>query len=149
MDKTTIIYLEKNNQYLMLHRNKKENDLNKDKWIGVGGHVEENETIDECIIREVKEETNLELLDFRLCGEVTFDIDGYLEIMYVYTSTSFKGEIKECNEGTLEWVDKDKINLLNIWEGDKIIFEKMISNKYFKLNMIYLNDKLISYNEYN
>lgn len=149
MDKTTIIYLEKNNQYLMLHRNKKENDLNKDKWIGVGGHVEENETIDECIIREVKEETNLELLDFRLCGEVTFDIDGYLEIMYVYTSTNFKGEIKECNEGTLEWVDKDKINLLNIWEGDKIIFEKMNSNKYFKLNMIYLNDKLISYNEYN
>ncbi len=148
MDKTTIIYLEKNNQYLMLHRNKKEKDLNKDKWIGVGGHIENNETNDECIVREVKEETGLDLLDFNLKGEVIFDIDGYLEIMYVYTSSNFKGEIKECNEGTLEWIDKNKVKFLNIWEGDLIIFEKMKEDLYFKLKMIYKNDKLINVEEY-
>lgn len=143
MDKTTIIYLEKDNKYLMLHRNKKEKDLNKDKWIGVGGHIEEYESPNQCIIREVKEETNLDLLSFKLCGEVTFDIDGYLEIMYVYTSKDFIGELKECDEGTLEWIDKDKINTLNIWEGDIIIFENMQKEDYFKLKMIYINDKLI------
>ena len=143
MDKTTIIYLEKDNKYLMLHRNKKEKDLNKDKWIGVGGHIEEYESPNQCIIREVKEETNLDLLSFKLCGEVTFDIDGYLEIMYVYTSKDFIGELKECDEGTLEWIDKDKINTLNIWEGDLIIFENMQKEEYFKLKMIYINDKLI------
>jgi len=143
MDKTTIIYLEKDNKYLMLHRNKKEKDLNKDKWIGVGGHIEEYESPNQCIIREVKEETNLDLLSFKLCGEVTFDIDGYLEIMYVYTSKDFIGELKECYEGTLEWIDKDKINTLNIWEGDLIIFENMQKEYYFKLKMIYINDKLI------
>lgn len=143
MDKTTIIYLEKDNKYLMLHRNKKEKDLNKDKWIGVGGHIEEYESPNQCIIREVKEETNLDLLSFKLCGEVTFDIDGYLEIMYVYTSKDFIGELKECDEGTLEWIDKDKINTLNIWEGDIIIFENMKKEEYFKLKMIYINDKLI------
>ena len=143
MDKTTIIYLEKDNKYLMLHRNKKEEDLNQDKWIGVGGHIEEYESPNQCIIREVKEETNLDLLSFKLCGEVTFDIDGYLEIMYVYTSKDFIGELKECDEGTLEWIDKDKINTLNIWEGDIIIFENMKKEEYFKLKMIYINDKLI------
>ena len=143
MDMTTIIYLEKDNKYLMLHRNKKEKDLNKDKWIGVGGHIEEYESPNQCIIREVKEETNLDLLSFKLCGEVTFDIDGYLEIMYVYTSKDFIGELKECDEGTLEWIDKDKINTLNIWEGDIIIFENMQKEDYFKLKMIYINDKLI------
>ena len=143
MDKTTIIYLEKDNKYLMLHRNKKEKDLNKDKWIGVGGHIEEYESPNQCIIREVKEETNLDLLSFKLCGEVTFDIDGYLEIMYVYTSKDFIGELKECDEGTLEWIDKDKINTLNIREGDIIIFENMQKEDYFKLKMIYINDKLI------
>lgn len=148
MVKTTIIYLEKDNKYLMLHRNKKEKDLNKDKWIGVGGHMEDNETNDECIIREVKEETGLELIDFKLCGEVLFDIDGFIELMYVYTSTNFKGELIECNEGTLEWVEKSRINQLNIWEGDIIIFEKMKYNKYFKLKMIYKNDNLLKCFEY-
>ena len=148
MDKTTIIYLEKNNQYLMLHRNKKEKDINKDKWIGVGGHIEKDETNDQCIVREVKEETNLDLIDFKLKGEVVFDIDGYLEIMYVYTSSNFKGEMKDCNEGTLVWIDKDKVLDLNIWEGDKIIFEKMKLDDYFKLKMMYRNDILISVEEY-
>lgn len=148
MDRTTIIYLEKDNKYLMLHRNKKEKDLNKDKWIGVGGHIEENETIEQCIIREVKEETGLDLLDYKLCGEVLFDIDGFIEIMYVFTSTNFKGELIECNEGTLEWINKSEIKKLNLWEGDLIIFDKMTIDKYFKLKMIYRNDHLLSYEEY-
>ena len=96
----------------------------------------------------MKEETGLELLDFKLKGEVIFDIDGYLEIMYVYTSLNFKGEIKECNEGTLEWIDKNKVKFLNIWEGDLIIFEKMKEDLYFKLKMTYKNDKLINVDEY-
>lgn len=148
MDRTTIIYLEKDNKYLMLHRNKKEKDLNKDKWIGVGGHIEENETIEQCIIREVKEETGLDLLDYKLCGEVLFDIDGFIEIMYVFTSNNFKGELIECNEGTLEWINKSEIKKLNLWEGDLIIFDRMAIDKYFKLKMIYRNDQLLSFEEY-
>ena len=148
MDRTTIIYLEKDNKYLMLHRNKKEKDLNKDKWIGVGGHIEENETIEQCIIREVKEETGLDLLDYKLCGEVLFDIDGFIEIMYVFTSNNFKGELIECNEGTLEWINKSEIKKLNLWEGDLIIFDRMAIDKYFKLTMIYRNDQLLSFEEY-
>ena len=148
MDRTTIIYLEKDNKYLMLHRNKKEKDLNKDKWIGVGGHIEENETIEQCIIREVKEETGLDLLDYKLCGEVLFDIDGFIEIMYVFTSNNFKGELIECNEGTLEWINKSEIKKLNLWEGDLIIFDKMTIDKYFKLKMISRNDQLLSFEEY-
>ena len=148
MVKTTIIYLEKDNKYLMLHRNKKEKDLNKDKWIGVGGHIEENETNDECIVREVKEETGLDLIDFKLCGEVLFDIDGFIELMYVYTSSNFKGKLIECNEGTLEWIEKSKINQLNIWEGDIIIFNKMGNDDYFKLKMLYRNNILKDCIEY-
>ena len=132
----------------MLHRNKKEKDLNKDKWIGVGGHIEENETNDECIVREVKEETGLDLIDFKLCGEVLFDIDGFIELMYVYTSSNFKGKLIECNEGTLEWINKSEIKKLNLWEGDLIIFDRMAIDKYFKLKMIYRNDQLLSFEEY-
>ena len=110
MKKTTLIYIEKDDKYLMLHRNKKVNDINKDKWIGVGGHVEENETIDECVVREVKEETDLDLISYKLRGEVLFVLNGYEELMYVYTSNEFQGVLKECNEGTLEWIDKNKIS---------------------------------------
>ena len=139
MKKTTLIYLEKDDKYLMLHRNKKVNDINKDKWIGVGGHVEENETIDECVVREVKEETNLDLISFKLHGEVLFVLNGYEELMYVYTSKEFKGVLKECNEGTLEWINKNEVINLPIWEGDKLIFELMNKDDYFKLKLVYEN----------
>ena len=118
------------------------------KWVQPGGHIEENETIEQCIIREVKEETGLDLLDYKLCGEVLFDIDGFIEIMYVFTSTNFKGELIECNEGTLECINKSEIKKLNLWEGDLIIFDKMTIDKYFKLKMIYRNNHLLSYEEY-
>ena len=143
MKKTTLIYIEKDDKYLMLHRNKKENDINKDKWIGVGGHVEDNETIDECVVREVKEETNLDLISFKLRGEVLFVLNGYEELMYVYTSNEFQGVLKECNEGTLEWIDKNKVLDLPIWEGDKLIFEGLEKDKYFRLKLVYNNDLLI------
>ena len=143
MKKTTCIYLEKDNKYLMLHRNKKEKDINKDKWIGVGGHVEENETIDECVVREVKEETNLDLVNFKLCGEVLFILNNYAEQMFVYTSKEFKGELKDCNEGTLEWIDKEKVLDLPIWEGDKLIFEEINKGNYFRLKLVYENDVLL------
>ena len=143
MRKTTLIYIEQDDKYLMLHRNKKVNDINKDKWIGVGGHVEENETIDECVIREVKEETNLDLISFKLHGEVLFVLNGYEELMYVYTSKEFKGVLKECNEGTLEWVNKNEVINLPIWEGDKLIFELMNIDEYFKIKLVYENDILV------
>ena len=143
MKKTTLIYIEKDDKYLMLHRNKKKNDINKYKWIGVGGHVEDNETIDECVVREVKEETNLDLISFKLRGEVLFVLNGYEELMYVYTSNEFQGVLKECNEGTLEWIDKNKVLDLPIWEGDKLIFEGLEKDKYFRLKLVYNNDLLI------
>lgn len=148
MKKTTLIYIEKDDKYLMLHRNKKENDINKDKWIGVGGHVEENETIDECVVREVKEETNLDLISYKLRGEVLFVLNGYEELMYVYTSKEFQGVLKECNEGTLEWVDKNKVLDLPIWEGDKLIFEDLEKEEYFRLKLVYNNDLLILSEKY-
>ena len=112
------------------------------------GHVEENETIDECVIREVKEETNLDLISFKLHGEVLFVLNGYEELMYVYTSKEFSGVLKECNEGTLEWVNKSEVLNLPIWEGDKLIFELMNIDEYFKLKLVYENDVLIHVEKY-
>lgn len=148
MKKTTLIYIEKDDKYLMLHRNKKENDINKDKWIGVGGHVEVNEKIDECVVREVKEETNLDLISYKLRGEVLFVLNEYEELMYVYTSKEFQGVLKECNEGTLEWIDKNKVLDLPIWEGDKLIFEGLEKEEYFRLKLVYNNDLLILSEKY-
>ena len=149
MDKTVMIYLEKNNQYLMLYRNKKKKDINKNKYIGVGGHVEKGETPDEAIVREVKEETGLDLLSFRKRGLVYFVLNGYEEEMYIYTSLDFKGELIECNEGDLLWVDKDKVMSLPIWEGDKYFLKYLLEeDKYFVMRLIYEDDKLIQVIEY-
>ena len=121
----TLCYIEKDNKYLMLHRTKKKNDANKGKWIGVGGHFESGESPEDCVVREVKEETGLELTDYRLRGIVTFVIndDGRQGIMFLYTATGFNGELIECNEGELKWVDKQKVVDLNVWEGDPIYFD--------------------------
>lgn len=149
MDKTVMIYLEKNNQYLMLYRNKKKKDINKNKYIGVGGHVEKGETPDEAIVREVKEETGLDLLSFRKRGLVYFVLNGYEEEMYIYTSLDFKGELIECNEGELSWVDKEKVLSLPIWEGDKYFLKHLLKDdEYFEMRLIYEDDKLIQVIEY-
>lgn len=145
MEETVLIYLEKNHQYLMLLRNKKEKDLNKNKYLGIGGHIEEGETFEESLIREVKEETGLSLRSSSLRGLITFINDDYVEIMHLYTSSDFDGEIIECNEGTLEWVDIDKINELPLWEGDKYFLDLLKKDeKYFELELKYSKDKFIA-----
>ena len=118
---TTLCYIEKDGKYLMLHRVKKEKDVNKDKWIGIGGHFEEGESPEECLLREAKEETGLTLLSWQFRGIVTFIAEGWpTEYMCLYTADAFEGELRECSEGTLEWVKKEEIDRLNLWEGDRI-----------------------------
>ena len=149
MNQTVMSYLEKENQYLMLYRNKKEKDINKNKYIGVGGHVEKGETPDQALIREVKEETGLDLLSFNKRGLVYLVLNGYDEEIYIYTSLDFKGELIECNEGDLLWVDKDKVMSLPIWEGDKYFLKYLLEeDKYFVMRLIYEDDKLIKVIEY-
>ena len=144
MDKTVLCYLERNNQYLMLFRNKKKNDLNGSKWIGVGGHLEKGETKEQALIREIKEETGLDIISFTYRGELLFINDDFEEIMYLYTSSDFKGELKECNEGELHWVDKDKIMDLNLWEGDRAFLPLLInSDKFIKMKLIYKQSNLV------
>lgn len=144
---STLCYIEKDNQYLMLHRTKKKNDINKDKWIGIGGKFEENESPEECITREVKEETGLHLKSYQLRCIVTYVSTNWeTEYMYVFTSSEFKGNIIKCNEGDLQWVDKNEVTKLNIWEGDKIFIEKIQKdNKFFTVKFEYDGDKLLSY----
>lgn len=142
---TTLCYIEKDNQYLMLHRVKKENDVNKEKWIGIGGHFEDKESPEECLLREVKEETQLELLEYQHRGIVTFCGDNLeTEYMFLYTATKYRGTIKECDEGILEWIHKDALSELNLWEGDRIFFDLIAENhQFFSLKLEYdLNGKL-------
>ena len=142
---TTLCYIEKDNKVLLLYRNKKENDLNEGKWIGVGGKFEEKESPDECLIREVKEETGLTLTKYKLRCLVTFVSDKWeTEHMYVYTATEFRGNLKECNEGVLEWVDKDKMLELPTWEGDRLFLEKMQkTEEFFTMKVEYIGNKLV------
>ena len=145
MINTTLCYIEKDNKYLMLHRTKKENDLNEGKWIGVGGKFEKDETPEECLLREVKEETGLTLTKYRLRAVITFQSNMWeTEYMYLFTANEFTGELIGCDEGEIEWVDKDKILDLNIWEGDKIFLKKMIEeDKFFTLKVVYDGDDLV------
>lgn len=146
MINTTLCYIEKENKYLMLHRVKKENDLNKDKWIGIGGKFEDKESPEDCLQREVKEETGLTLNSYEYRGIVTFISDKYpTEYMHLFKSSSFCGELKECDEGVLEWVDKEFILNLPLWEGDKI-FLKLLDEKvpFFSLKLEYIGDRLNS-----
>ncbi|MBQ0027266.1 MAG: 8-oxo-dGTP diphosphatase [Lachnospiraceae bacterium] len=142
---TTLCYIEKDNKYLMLHRVKKENDLNKDKWVGIGGKFEENETPDECMLREAYEETGLTLTEYRLRGVITFLSNEYEgEYMYLYTATGYKGDIKECNEGNLEWVPINEVTSLPIWEGDKLFFEELIRDRgFFTMKLRYEGNQLV------
>ena len=146
MNFTTLCYIEKENKYLMLHRISKKKDGNKDKWIGVGGHFEKGESPEECLLREVKEETGLELTSYQFRGIVTFISDEWPdEYMCLYTADKYTGDIGNCDEGELVWVEKGKIMNLNIWEGDKIFLKLLIENQpFFSLKLEYKGDKLIN-----
>lgn len=136
---TTLCYIEKANQYLMLHRTKKEHDMNHDKWIGVGGKFEYGESPEECLLREVKEETGYTLTSWKYRGIITFIYgEDTVEYMSLYTADGFTGEPVECNEGDLIWVDKEKVLQLNIWEGDRI-FLRLLNEKsdFFSLKLVY------------
>ena len=148
MMNTTICYIEQNGAYLMLHRVKKKNDINHDKWIGIGGKFEHGESPYECIRREVMEEIGVEVPNLKYRGLVTFVADFCSpEYMHVFTSDGYKGTLKEdCDEGNLEWVKKEKIKDLPIWEGDKIfldLFDK--EDRFFSLKLVYKGDELISH----
>lgn len=145
MKNVTLCYIEKDGKYLMLHRTKKKNDLNEGKWIGVGGKFEENESPEECVKREVKEETGLILKECNLRGIVTYISNKWeTEYMYLFTSDSFEGELIECNEGELKWIDKQEVNNLNIWEGDKMFLDRIkVKNPFFTLKLEYNGDNLI------
>lgn len=147
MINTTLCYIKKDNKYLMLHRIKKQNDINKDKWIGIGGKFEENESPDECLLREVYEETGLTLTDYKLRGIITFVSNEYEgEYMYLYTADDFTGTIKDCNEGVLEWISKEKLLSLPTWEGDRLFLNKIIDDEgFFMLKLVYEGDKLVEY----
>lgn len=142
---TTLCYIEKDDHYLMLHRISKEMDINKDKWIGVGGHFEENESPEECLLREVKEETGLTLTSYRFRGLVTFISDRcQTEYMCLYTADGFEGELMECDEGVLTWIPKKKLEELTLWEGDKIFFKLLLKDApFFLLKLKYEGDSLV------
>ncbi len=142
---TTLCYIEKDGCYLMLHRVKKENDLNKDKWLGIGGHFEEKESPEECLLREVKEETGLTLTSYRFRGLVTFVTDTeWFEYMCLYTADGYEGKLAECDEGTLEWVPKEKLKDLELWEGDYVFFRLLEERKdFFSLKLCYEGNKLV------
>ena len=143
---STLCYIEKEHKYLMLHRTVKKNDVNKDKWIGVGGHFEKDESPEECLLREVKEETGYTLTSYRYRGLVTFvSGKGQTEYMSLFTADGFEGEPIVCDEGELVWVDIDEIENLNIWEGDKIFFRLLAENReFFSLKLVYdAEDQLI------
>lgn len=172
---TTLCYIEENDKYLMLHRVKKKNDVNQDKWIGIGGHFEPGESPEECLLREAKEETGLTLLEWQFRGIVTFtfrseeihsleeelgvgsafDLSGKMvkdgivqadmEYMCLYTATKYCGQIAECDEGELEWIAKNSVYELPIWEGDKIFFRLLETEKeFFSLKLDYVGEALVN-----
>lgn len=145
MRNTTLCYLEKDGKYLMLLRNKKEIDENKGKWIGVGGHFEEGESPQECVCREVFEETGLTLKEYKFRGIVTFVSDEWgTEYMHLFTATSFDGILRECDEGELRWIDKSEILNLNLWEGDREFLKLLATDSdFFSMKLTYKGDKLI------
>ena len=144
MKNSALCYIEQNGKYLMLHRIKKENDVNRDKWIGIGGKFEDGESPEECMLRETKEETGLDINSYSYRGIVTFVSDIYeTEYMHLFTVDGFTGNISECDEGCLEWIEKERLFDLTLWEGDKI-FLKLIENPcpFFSLKLSYRGDTL-------
>ena len=143
---TTLCYVTQGDQVLMLHRTKKKNDINQDKWIGIGGKFEDRETPDEGLLREAREETGLTLTDYACRGVVTFltEDPAQGEYMYLFTATGFTGELKDCNEGQLQWVERSFLDNLPKWEGDKIFLDLLWQNApFFLLTLRYNGNTLV------
>ena len=145
MHNSTLCYILRGDEVLMLHRVKKEQDINKDKWIGIGGKFESEESPDECLLREAKEETGLTLTSWRCRGIVTFlNEGGEGEYMYLFTADGFQGEMTECDEGNLEWISREFLGTLPMWEGDKIFLDLLWQDApFFLLTLRYRNDHLV------
>ena len=141
---TTLCYIEKDGCRLMLHRIKKEQDENRDKWIGVGGKFLEGESPEDCVCREVLEETGLTLTDYRYRGIITFVSDVWpCEYMHLFTAGGFSGEVKECDEGVLEWVPREKLRQLPMWAGDRIFLDLLDRDAhFFSLKLVYRGEEL-------
>ena len=145
MRQTTLCYIENpRGEYLMLHRIKKKNDANHDKWIGIGGKFEDGESPEECVLREVWEETGLTLTDYRYRGLVTFVSDAWeTEYMHLFTATGFEGAPGDCDEGVLEWIDKDALAALPQWEGDRLFLRLLRDDgPFFSLKLRYEGEHL-------
>ena len=143
---TTLCYIENNEQYLMLHRTKKQNDINQGKWIGVGGHVENEESPEECLVREVKEETGLTLTSYRLRGLVSFiNSECESELMCVFTADEYTGNLITCEEGNLQWIAKTQVPDLPTWEGDRVFLELLLSDeqRFVSIKLQYEGDRLV------
>lgn len=147
MRQTTLCYIESNGQYLMLHRTKKEHDASQGKWIGVGGKCEKDESPDECMLREVFEETGLNITSWHYRGIVTFISDIWpCEYMHLFTANEWHGELTDCNEGELQWIDKTSVFDLSLWEGDRIFLKLLLDDDqpFFSLKLTYEGDNLMS-----
>ena len=142
---TTLCYVTQGDQVLMLHRVKKKNDINHDKWIGIGGKFEQEESPDECLLREAMEETGLTLTSYRCRGVVTFLNDCCEgEYMYLFTADGFEGQLKECDEGDLQWVSQEFVQQLPTWEGDRIFLNLIFQDApFFLLTLRYSGEKLV------
>ena len=142
---STLIYIERGDEYLMLHRTKKENDLNHDKWIGVGGKFEADESPEECMLREAREETGLTLTRWRYRGIVTFVSDEWeTEYMHLFTADAWTGALRTCDEGELAWIKKEALLSLPLWEGDKIFLRLLDTNEpFFSLKLQYHSETLV------
>lgn len=143
MLQTTLCYYERDGKTLMLHRVKKKNDVNHDKWIGIGGKFEPGESPEECMLREFREETGLALTSFRYRGLVTFASQDWCEYMHLFTATQAEGELRPCDEGELCWVGTDELTRLPIWEGDKVFLRLLRErNTFFSLKLVYEGERL-------
>ena len=145
MKQTTLCYIQRGDEYLMLHRIRKKNDENHDKWIGIGGKLEDGESPEECVLREAREETGLTLTRYAYRGVITFLSGDWGETMHLFTASEYEGEMIDCDEGVLEWISREKLMSLPMWAGDKIFLNLIANDRtpFFSLKLVYEGETLV------